>query len=231
MDATTRARARVAGIFYLITFVTSIPATALERPALSNAHFIVSTSSDSRLLLGGVLDLLNALAAVGTAVALYPLLRRRHPSLALGFVTSRLMEAAVIFTSVAAILTLVALHTTAAGATGADKASLITTGRSLVSLHDSTFLLGPGLIPAINALLLGTAMYRTGLVPRIIPSIGLIGAPLLLASATATIFGVYDQISAPAGLAALPVAVWELSLGLWLTIKGVRSNVCSPDRI
>lgn len=210
-------RARVAGIFYLITFVSSIPALALEHPVLNRAGFIVSSGSDTRLVLGGTLDLINAVACVGTAVALYPELRERHASLALGFVTSRLAEAALAVTSVAAILSLVTLHKARAGA---DQASLLTVGRSLIALHDWAFLLGPGLIPAVNAVLLGTALYRTSLVPRVIPVIGLIGAPLLLASCLATIFGAWDQVSAPAGLLALPVAAWELSLGAWMTVKG-----------
>jgi hypothetical protein len=217
-----RKTALVAGILYLITFITSIPALALEHPLLKQAGFIVSTGSNSRLVLGGVLDLLNALAAVGTAVALYPLLRQRHAGLALGFVTSRLLEAATIVTSVAAILSLVTLHKGAAGTTGAEKTAMVTTGKSLIALHDWTFLLGPGLLPGVNALLLGTIMYRSGLVPRIIPTIGLIGAPMLLASATATIFGVYDQVSSPSALAALPVAAWELSVGMWMTFKGFK---------
>lgn len=217
-----RTRALAAGVCYLITFASSAAALALERPFLSNAGFIVSTGPDSKLVLGGVLDLINALAAVSTAVVLYPLLRQRHPGLAIGFVTSRVAEGAAIVTSVAAILSLVTLHDAGAGATGADRTSLMTAGMSLIAMHDWTFLLGPGLIPAINALLLGTMMYRTGMVPRVIPVIGLIGAPILLASATATMFGLYGQVSAAAGLAALPVAVWELSLGLWMTIKGFR---------
>ena len=219
--STARKTALVAGILYLVTFITSIPALALEHPLLKQAGFIVSTGSNSRLVLGGVLDLLNALAAVGTAVALYPLLRQRHAGLALGFVTSRLLEAATIVTSVAAILSLVTLHK-GAGTTGAEKTAMVTTGKSLIALHDWTFLLGPGLLPGVNALLLGTIMYRSGLVPRIIPTIGLIGAPMLLASATATIFGVYDQVSSPSALAALPVAAWELSVGMWMTFKGFK---------
>ncbi|HUA40498.1 MAG TPA: DUF4386 domain-containing protein [Streptosporangiaceae bacterium] len=223
-DMAARTRARVAGICYLITVAGSIPALALERPVLSRAGFVLSNSADTRLVLGGVLDLLTAVACVGTAVALYPLLRQRHPGLALGFVTSRVIEAATIVISVVAILSLVTLHEAAAGATGAERASLLVSGKLLVALHSWTFLLGPGLMPAINALLLGTVMFRTGLVPRIIAVIGLVGAPLLIASATATILGVYGQVSAPAGLAALPVAAWELSLGLWLTIKGLQAK-------
>lgn len=91
-----------------------------------------------------------------------------------------------------------------------------------MAIHDWTFLLGPGLIPAISALCLGYVMYRSGLVPRVIPMVGLVGAPLLIASATATMFGVYDQVSAWSGIAAFPIALWELSLGLWLVLKGFQ---------
>lgn len=220
---TEQAAPRIAGVFYLITFITSVPALALERPALRQAGFAVSAGPAGGLLAGGVLDLVNAAAAVGTAVTLYPLLRRHHAGLALGFVASRLAEAAAILTSVAAILALAALHQAGAASAGADRAALIAAGRSLAALHDAAFLLGPGLIPAVNAVLLGTILYRTGLVPRAIPLTGLIGAPILAASAAAAMLGVFSQVSAPAGLAALPVGAWELSLGLWLTIRGMRT--------
>ena len=111
-----------------------------------------------------------------------------------------------------------------AGAAGADAASMILTGNALVAVHDWTFLLGPGLMPAVNALLLGYLLYRSGLVPRIIPLMGLIGAPLLLASATATMFGAYEQVSAMSVIATLPIFFWELSLGVWLVVKGFKPS-------
>jgi len=87
-----------------------------------------------------------------------------------------------------------------------------------------TFLLGPGLIPAVNAAFLGYVMYRSRLVPRVIPTVGLIGAPILLISAIATIFGGWDQVSTAGALCALPIAAWEFSLGIWLTFKGFKST-------
>ena len=96
--------------------------------------------------------------------------------------------------------------------------------QALIAIHNWTFLVGPGIMPAVNALCLATVMYRSRLVPRIIPTVGLIGAPLLLASSVATLFGAWDQVSGPAFLLALPIAAWEFSLGIYLTVKGVRSS-------
>jgi Domain of unknown function (DUF4386) len=155
---------------------------------LNNADYIVSSGADTRVLWGCVLDLVNALACIGTAVALFPVVKRQNEAVALGFVTSRVLEAAILLIGVVSLLAVVALRRDLAGAPGTDTASLVTTGRALVAVHDWTFLLGPGLMPGTNALLLGYLMYRSGLVPRVIPVLGLIGAPLLIASATAALF-------------------------------------------
>jgi hypothetical protein len=155
---------------------------------------------------------------------LVSVVKRQNEALALGFVTSRVLEAAIIVGGVVSLLSVVTLRQDLAGAAGADAASLVTTGQSLVAIRDWTFLLGPGLMAGVNALLLGSLMYRSGLVPRVIPVLGLIGAPLLLASTTATLFGIHDQLSPVATIAVLPVALWELSLGVWLVVKGFKAS-------
>lgn len=198
---TDRRLARTAGILYLLTFATSIPALALKSPVLAG-----STAADAAILAraGAMLEVVLALACVGTALALFPLLRRAVPALAVGFVASRVLEAGLVLLGIAALLV------------------VVTTGDpAAVALHDAAFLLGPGLLPAVNALLLGTALLRTRLVPRPIPVVGLIGAPLLLASAGATLLGVFEQVSPVAALLALPIAVWEFALGVWLTVRAV----------
>jgi hypothetical protein len=212
----------VAGVFYLITFVASIPAVALLGPVLHNPDYIVSAGSDTRVIWGCLLDVVNAIACVGTAVTLFPVVKRQNEATALGFVTSRVLEAAIIVIGVVSLLSVVTLRQDLAGAVGADTASLATIGKSLVAVRDWTFLLGPGLIPAVNALLLGYLMYRSGLVPQIIPILGLIGAPLLIASALATMFGINHQASVFSVIMTLPVAAWELSLGVWLVVKGFK---------
>jgi hypothetical protein len=146
------------------------------------------------------------------------------PTAAIGFVTSRLLEAAVIVVGVISLLAVVTLRQDVAGTAGADTGALLTTASALVAVHDWTFLLGPGLMAGINALLLGTVIYRSRLVPRIIPILGLVGAPLLLASSVATMFGAWDQVSTVAGIATAPVALWEFALGVWLVVKGFNRS-------
>jgi hypothetical protein len=220
----TRRTPLVAGLFYLITFVASIPAVFLLAPVLDNADYIVSSGADTRVLWGCFLDLVNALACIGTAVALFPVVKRQNEAVALGFVTSRMLEAAVIVIGVVSLLAVVTLRRELAGAPGTDTASLVAAGRSLVAVRDWTFLLGPSLMPGINALLLGYLMYRSGLVPRLIPVLGLIGAPLLIASATATLFRGSDPVTVLAAIATVPIFLWELSLGVWLVVKGFRPS-------
>ena len=217
-----RQTALVAGVFYLLTFISSIPAVFLLGPVLDNPDYIVSPGADTQVRWGALLDLVNALACIGTAVALFPVVRRQHEGVALGFVTARVMEAAIIVIGVVSLLAVVTLRQ--AGASGADAASLVTVGRSLVAVRDWTFLLGPSLIPGVNALLLGYLMYRSGLVPRVIPVLGLIGGPLLLVSATTTMFGINNAVSVWSGIAVAPIFLWELSLGVYLVVKGFRPS-------
>jgi hypothetical protein len=211
----TRNHARAAGIFYLITFAASLPAFALIGWAV-NPDLTVAAGHDTQLLSAGFLDFINALACIGSAVALFPVLKRQNQSMALGFVTSRLLEAAIIMTGVVSLLAVVTLNQNGAGTAATDQA--------LVAVRDWTFLFGPGFMACFNAVLLGTLMYQSRLVPRIIPTVGLIGAPLLFTANVATLFGHNEQTSAITMLATLPIACWELSVGTWMAVKGFKPS-------
>jgi hypothetical protein len=214
----TRKTALVAGVFYLITFV-SIPAPyGLYGPVRNHRDWILSSGSHTGVLVGALLEVIVALAGIGTAITLYPVVKRQNEGFALGFVASRVVEAGMIFTGVLSLLSMVTLRQDLGGAAGANAASLVATGASHVAIYNWTFLLGQTLMPAINALLLGTLMYRSRLVPRIIPLIGLIAAPLLIAGVIARLFGAGTFVLVPG----LPIAAWELSLGVWLVVKGFR---------
>jgi uncharacterized protein DUF4386 len=222
-----RRTALVAGICYLITFVASIPALPLYNSLVDNPKYVLGSGSSAPVLLGGLLEVITALTGIGTAVVLFPVVKRQSEWLALGFVTSRVIEGAYLVVGVTALLSVVTLRENAVA--GTDPAALITAQQSLVAIHDWTFLLGPGVMPGVNALLLGTLLYRSGLVPRIIPLIGLVGAPFFLISAVALIFGAYDQLSLWSGIATVPIFIWELSLGLWLTFKGFKPSRITID--
>jgi hypothetical protein len=213
-----RKTALVGGALYLITFVTSIPARLLSGPVRNDPNYILGPGADTQVLFAGFLDVVLALACIGTAVALYPVVKRQNEGVAMGFVGSRTLEAAIIVAGVVSLMSVVTLRQTGAGPDALD------TSQALVASYDWTFLFGPGFMAVVNALLLGSLMYRSRLVPRMIPLVGLLGAPVLLASDTAIMFGLWEQFSLPAGIATLPVALWEVSLGAWLVVKGFRPS-------
>ncbi len=213
----TRKTAFVAGLLYLITFASSIPAVLLLGPALTNSDYIIGAGPDGLVRFGALLDLVNALAAIGTAVALYSVVKRQHEGLALGFVTTRLMEAAILFVATLAILSVVTLRET--GAAGADPATLVTIGQSLVAVRDWSFVIGTG-VPALNALMLATLLFRSRLVPRAIPALGLIGVVTFGSWVIGYILGVAEGGTPWHAIGVAPIFFWELALGLWMTFKG-----------
>ncbi len=222
----SRRTALIAGALYLLTVLTSIPALALKEPALRDPASLALPGGTTPLLLAVLLEVVLAAACVGTAVVLYPVLRRQSEAAALGFVAARVAEGMLIMTGALAMISLTVIPRMPASV-GGDTTSAIpadAAAGALVAMHDAAFLLGPGLIPAANALLLGGLLYRSRLVPRVLPIIGFVGAPLLALSVVATLFGSIDQVSPIAGLAALPIAVWEISLGVWLIAKGFRPD-------
>src|SRR5439155_10005848 len=188
-----------AGVLYLLTFV-SIPTLALYG-SVKGANYILGAGPDTGAIFGGILEIIVALAGIGTAVALFPVVKRQNEGVALGFVASRTLEAAGTFASVACLLTVVTLRQEGAGA------SALVTSHALVALYDRLFLITQSFIPAVNALLLGYLLYQSRLVPRVLPLLGLIGAPLLVAADLAVLFDLIGRTSTPALVTALPIAL------------------------
>jgi hypothetical protein len=215
--------ARVTGVLFLITFITAIPPFLfLYVPVLDDPRYILGAGADTRVTLGAFLELLLIIANIGTAVVLFPILKRVNEILALGFVTARVVECAFIAVGILSVLTVVTLRQEAAGA---DADSLLTAGKSLVALHDWTFALGPGFVVGIgNGLILGYLMNKSALVPRGMAMLGLVAGPLLCAYGTGAMFGVFEAGSVWQIIGVLPEFVWELSLGIWLIVRGFNPS-------
>ena len=211
--------ARVTGVLFLVTYITSIPAFfVFYAPVLHDPGYITGAGPDTGVLFGAFLELLLIIANIGSALALFPILKRYNEVLALGFVMARLVESAFIAVGILSLVTVVTLRQAGAGA---DAASLTVIGRALVAIHDWTFLLGPGFVVGVgNGLLLGYLMYRTGLVPRPMAVLGLVGGTLLCASGVAVLFGVVEQGGIVQSIASIPEFFWELALGIYLTVNG-----------
>jgi len=217
-DAQHQRRARIAGVLFLVTFVSAIAGAQLYGAALTDPDFVLGDASDTGPLLGAVCELILIAANIGTALALFPLLRGRFPALSLGYVAARLVECGFIAVGILSVLTVVSLHRSPA-----DDPATAVTASAFVALHDWTFLLGPGfVVGAGNGLLLGWMMYRSRLVPRWMALCGVIGGPLVALSGIAVLFGAYGQFSPVSAVLTLPEIVWEGALGVWLVVKGVR---------
>jgi len=205
-----------AGIFYLLTFV-SIPTLALYR-SVREPNFVVGQGPDSPVILGVLLEMIVALAGIGTAVALYPVVKRQGEARAVGFVASRTLEAATIYVRIVSLMSIVSLRQAGAGS------SALVTAQGLAAQYQWTFHFAQSFIPAVNGVLLGSLLYQSRLVPRWLPTLGLIGAVLLVAAWFAVLVGLIKTISPVAAVATLPIAVWEFSLGIYLTFWGFKAS-------
>jgi hypothetical protein len=216
-----RKTALVAGVLYLLTYASSIPAALLLGATLDTPGYITGEGADGFIRLAALFDIVNGLTAIGTAVALYSVMKRQHEGFAIGFVASRLFEAAILFIGIVSVVTIANLRDT--GVAGTDPGSLGAVGGALVALYKTSFVLGTG-IPALNAALLGWLLYRSRLVPRVIPVIGLIGAPLFASWLIGYVFGITEGGTAWHAIGVAPIFVWELAIGLWMTFKGFNRS-------
>jgi hypothetical protein len=224
--------ARVTGVLFVITYITSIPAFFLYGPLLDDPRYILSGgAADNGASLGALLELILIIANIGTAVVLYPIVKRVNEILALGFVTARVIESVFIAVGLLSVLSMVTLRQEAAA--GADAGSLLAVGQSLVAVQSWTFLLGPGFVVGVgNGLILGYLMYRSGLVPRGMAVLGLIAGPVLIARFVGILFGFFEPGSVLGGLMVVPEFIWELALGIYLIVKGFKPSAAvlsEPD--
>jgi hypothetical protein len=209
-----RKTALVAGIVYLLTFV-SIPTLSLYE-AIHHPNYITGTASDTPVIMGGILELVVGLACIASAVALYPVLKLQSEAGALGLVAARVLEATMIFAGVACLLTVVTLKQSGVGLES------VITGRALVTMYDRIFSLSQNLMPAVNDLILGILFYQSRLIPRVLSVVAIVGSFTLLGADIAIIFGAIELRSPLTGLAAMGVALFEFSLGVWLVVTGLR---------
>ena len=210
-----------AGLFYLLTFV-SIPTLALYR-SVRGPNFVTGAGPDSPVILGCLLEMVVALAGIGTAVALYPVVKRQGQARAVGFIASRTLEAATIYVGIVSLMSIVTLRRAGAGA------GALVTAQGLAAQYRWTFFFAQSFIPAVNGVLLGSLLYQSRLVPRWLPVLGLIGAVLLIATWFAVLADLIELVSSVAAAATLPIAVWEFALGIYLTFWGFRATPFTSD--
>jgi hypothetical protein len=210
------------GVLYLITFVTSIAALLLFQPVLDDPQgYIAGAGADNRIYFGALLELILVIANIGTAIVIFPIVKRQNEIMAVSYVAARIMECVFIAVGILAVLAVVTLRHDA----GADAAALGGLAESLAAIKDWTFKLGPGFVVGIgNGLILGYLMYRSGLMPRGLAMLGLIGGPLQSLAGIGVLFDLYDAGGPVQGIATIPEIIWELSLGIYPLVWGFKSS-------
>jgi hypothetical protein len=221
--------ARLFGWFFIATFITSLAAKALfvsgVGGSFSELEFVPGEFSEGQVKLGAILEFGLIIANIATAIVIYPIVKRQSEKVAMGYVAARIMESAFIMVGLISIMSILSINDALAGADAAQASALTSQADSLAATYDWAFLFGPGLVVGFgNGLMLGYLMYKSGLVPRPMAMLGLIGGPLLIISFVMILFGVYDNGPGPAGLMAAPEIAWEASLGIYAAWKGFRPS-------
>ncbi len=211
------------GLFFAGTFVFSIPALFFYNPVLHDAVYVLGGGFDTRISTGALFEILLAICNIATAIVIFPIVKKVRETVALGYVASRIVESVIILAGVISLMSIVTLR--ASSASGGDTGVLSIASRSLLAFHDWTFLLGPQFCAGFgNGLLLGYLMYRSGLVPRLMALLGLVGGPLAFVGGVLVLFNVLEPMSAGLfALTALEIA-WELSITIYTLVKGFRPS-------
>lgn len=210
--------ARMTGFLFLVTFATSIPAFFLSYAPIRDPSFILGDGFSVIVAGGAVLEMILIAANIGTALTIYPVLKGGFPGLSLAFVAARIVESTFIAIGIVAVM---ALNSLRSAALDADPQTLTAIGAALAALHDWTFRLGPGVVVGVgNGLILSWMMWKTRLVPRALSTLGLFAGPALLAAGVAVLLGQAEAGGPAQALATVPEFFWELSLGLWLLLRG-----------
>jgi hypothetical protein len=216
----SRKIALAGGVFYLLTFV-AVPQFLLYA-RVRDPNYLVGPGPDTGVIVGGILEIVVALTGIGTAVALFPALKRQNESLSLGLIGSRILEAATIFAGVVSLMAIVTLRKSGVGAEG------LVTARALIALSD-WFHLGQGIMPVVDDLLLGVLLYQSRLVPRIFPVLAFIGVPVLAANNILQMFGITGPALTLTTLGVIPIALFEFALGVYLTVKGFKPTAITAE--
>ena len=222
---TNKKAAKIVGVFFLLAAVTAIVGLKLYDPILKGPDYLITGSENAnKVVLGALMELILVVSAVGTATTMFPILRKYNETIALWHVCFRFLEAIIITVGVISVLSLLTLSREFVAAGAPDTSSFQASGIVLKAIHDWTFMLGPLFMLGINTMMYSYIFYKSKLVPRFIPILGMTGATCVFICALLVMFGVIQQVSVWGGILALPVAANEMILAVWLIVKGFNES-------
>ncbi len=226
---TSKKTAKLIGILFILAAASAIAGVLLYNPILNSSDYLIEGSAHgNQVILGALMELILVVSAIGTATAMFPILRKYNETIALWHVCFRFLEAVVITVGLISVLALLTVSREFAAAGAPDTASFQVVGTSLIAIHDWTFMLGPLFFLGINTIMYSYIFYKSKLVPTALAFLGMTGAVLVFICALLVMFGVIQQVSLVGALLALPIAAFEISLAVWLIVKGFNDSEVVP---
>lgn len=217
--------AKIVGVLFILAAVTAVVGLNLYNPILKGPDYLLNGAKHAnQAVLGAVMELVLVVSAIGTATTMFPILRKYNETIALWHVCFRFLEAIIITVGVISVLSLLTLSREFAAGGAPDPVAFQASGIVLKAIHDWTFMLGPLFMLGINTMMYSYIFYKSKLVPRFIPILGMTGATCVFVCALLVMFGVIEQISVLGGILALPVAANEMILAVWLIVKGFNET-------
>ena len=221
---TDKINAVVTGVLFIIATIAGIIGLKLYDPILNHSDYLILGARNSnQIILGAAFELILTCSAAGTGIMLYPYLRKFNESLGLGYVCFRMLEVVFILIGIISVLALLSLSHEFTN-TDANTASFQTLGKILKAIHDWTFMLGPNFMLGVNTFIYSYVFYQSKLVPRKLSILGILGSVLIFAAALLEMFGIILQLSPSGILLAIPIAVYEMVLAIWLILKGFNQE-------
>ncbi len=225
-----RKNAMIAGVLFILADVAAVLGLILYSPILGNPDYLITGAANAnQIILGTLLELILACSAVGTSIMLFPYLKKFNEGIALGYVCFRLLEAVIIIVGIVSVFSLLTLSQEFVKAGTPNATFFQTSGTVLIAVHDWTFLLGPNFMLGINSMMCSFLLYQSKLVPRFIAVMGLAGATLILIAALLEMFGTILQLSTWGAVLALPIFAYEITLAIWLIVKGFNVSAIAPE--
>jgi hypothetical protein len=215
----------IVGVLFILAAVTSIIGLILYDPILNDPYYLIKGSeNETQVIWGAFFELILAFSVIGISVAIFPIVKKRNASIAIGYVSFRLLEGTIIIIGIMSLLSIVTLSQEFSKAVAPNVSSFLTVSKLLVAVHNWTFLFGPNLALGPSTLMMAYFLYKSKLVPRFISVLGFIGGPLIFVSGVLVMFGMYLQLSVWAAISAIPVFAYEMTLAVWLIFKGFNSS-------
>jgi hypothetical protein len=227
---TNRQNATIVGILFILATVSAILGLYFYQPILSGADYLINGAAHkNEIALGALMELVLVVTAIGTAIALFPVLKPYGERIALGHLFFRFLEAAVILTGIVAILSLSTLSQAYVAADAADATTYHALGSLLHAVYKWTSMLGPLFFLGVNTLMYSYLLYKSKLVPRWLAVFGLFSATTVFAAALVVLSGIAIQLSTPVLLMVAPIGIFEMVFAGWLIVKGYNSSAIAPE--